>query len=79
MKHSDYRDYLVSGEINATALQVRRAYEYLFYQRIPDDIPFSEIARKVILELGFEKAKACIEGQSDGRVAVEPLIQREVT
>ena len=55
---------LVDGYIRASALQVRRAYESHFKRPIPGDVPYAEIARELIRELGIDKAKPLIEGQS---------------
>lgn len=66
-------------DIDATCLQVRRAYEYLFGRRIPGDVPYTEIARRIVAEIGHDKAKAAIEGQSNDPNAPEPPIREDAT
>jgi hypothetical protein len=50
---------------DATALQVRRAYEAHYGEPIPDRMPYVDAGNRMVADLGHDAARALIQGQSN--------------
>jgi hypothetical protein len=61
---------------NATALQVRRAYEAKYHKKAPENVPYSTLGRHMVDVMGEEAARFFVQAQSNDVDAAEPPIYR---
>lgn len=52
-----------SKGFNATAFQVRTAYEKFYKKKLPDFTSYAEAGNQLVADMGHEEAKAYIQGQ----------------